>query len=175
MRQTKKSRATSARKSSQMRRDYNLCDKCGTHILGKALKCPKCGGTRFAPDYIRETRRITRFTSVRISEPHPESKSTTPVVTLARWWPGGRANFNLLSPAQWEQIKKIIDEDFAPILGWVTARTAQKTLASVVSPDLAELATQHPKQFSKFVDGLKKTIELPATEEGEQLYAALSD
>jgi hypothetical protein len=66
-------------------------------------------------------RRINRSLSVQVSAAHPSSDSTDDRLTLYKWWPGGKATFNINSPAQWEAIKQIVDVELAPFLGWRTA------------------------------------------------------
>jgi hypothetical protein len=135
-----------------------------------------CGGARFAPSFVRELRRINRFTSVRVNDPHPESQSQDRVIALYKWWPGGKTNFNILSPSQWEAIKRIIDQELGPILGWVPSQLADQRLNQTVgTDDLAQLSQQHPERFARLVSALKIHIGMPSGEQNEQLYAAIAD
>jgi hypothetical protein len=154
---------------------YKVCDKCGAHCPMPAKECA-CGGHRFAPCYIREMRRINRALSVQVKDPHPDSAKTDPVISLYKWWPGGRANFNILTPAQWEAIKNVIDKELGPILGWVSSSAAQRGMKQTVgTADLVELSKQYPERFAELVAALKIHIEMPSGEENERLYAAISD
>src|SRR5712671_1384848 len=81
--------------------EYVVCDKCGAHCAPDSKLC-SCGGERFAPAFVRELRRVNRFVSVRINSPHPDSARQDPPIALYKWWPGGKANFNVPTPAQWE-------------------------------------------------------------------------
>lgn len=154
---------------------YVVCDSCGTHCSVDAEACT-CGGTRFAPTFVRELRRVNRALSVQVKDPHSESENQNPVIALYKWWPGGKANFNILTPAQWEAIKQIIDEQLGPILGWVPSPVAQKRMKqTVATEDLVELSKQHPDRFAKLIQSLKVHIDMPEGEENEELYAAIAD
>jgi hypothetical protein len=156
---------------------YLVCDKCGNHCTPSSGAC-SCGSERFAPTFVRELRRVNRSLSVQVKDPHPESENRDPVVSLYKWWPGGRANFNILSPAQWNAIKQIIDEQLGPLLGWVSSPIAKKRMKqTVATEDLVQLSKQHPERFAKLVGALKVHIEMPdgEAEENDQLYAAIAD
>jgi hypothetical protein len=152
-----------------------VCEKCGSHCALDSKACP-CGGTRFAPGFVRELRRINRAFSVQVKDPHPESSNQDPVISLYKWWPGGRANFNILSSSQWETVKQIVDHQLGPLLGWVSSSTAQKRMKqTVATEDLVQLSKQHPDRFAKLVETLRVHIEIPAGAENEDLYAAIAD
>ena len=113
---------------------------------------------------------------MQVKEPHPESENRDRVISLYKWWPGGRANFNILTPAQWEAIKQIVDQQLGPLLGWVPSPTATKRMKqTVATEDLVQLSKQYPERFAKLVDALRVHIEMPTGEENEQLYAAIAD
>lgn len=155
---------------------YRVCDKCGNHCPRGTQACSACGGHRFAPSFVRELRRINRSLSVQIKNPHPASDNELPVIALYKWWPGGRANFNILTPAQWSAIKVIVDHQLGPILGWISSSAAAKRMKQTVeTEDLVELSKQHPDRFAKLVAALKVHIELPSGEENEELYKAIAD
>jgi hypothetical protein len=156
--------------------DYVVCDKCGGHNTVKSVRC-NCGGTKFAPEFIRELRRINRFVSVQVKKAHPESKNPDPVIALYKWWPGGKANFNIPTSSQWAAIRQIIDEQLGPILGWVSPTTAEKRIKQTVpTVDLISLSKQHPDRFAKLVEALSVHIELPSSDEGnDELYRAIAE
>ena len=167
--------ARKSKKSSRAESDYRLCDKCGKHCALTDTECT-CGGRRFAPTYIKEMRRINRALSVQIKDPHPDSENKGQVISLYKWWPGGRANFNILTPTQWEAIKEIVDKELGPILGWVSSTTATKRMKQTVgTEDLVELSKQYPERFANLVSALRVHIEMPSGEENEQLYGAIAD
>src|SRR5205809_778077 len=140
---------------------YIICDKCGNHCPPASKEC-SCGSERFAPAFVRELRRINRALSVQIKDPHPQAESKERVISLYKWWPGGNANFNILTPAQWEAIKDIIDKELGPLLGWITSSTASKRMRQTVGMvDLAQLSKQYPERFAKLVSALRIHIELP--------------
>lgn len=165
--------ANSQRRASTV--SYLVCEKCGAHSAPGSAAC-SCGSARFAPSFVKELRRINRSLSVQIKDPHPESTSHDPVVSLYKWWPGGRANFNILSSAQWEAIRRIINEELGPILGWVSSGTAGRRMKqTVATEDLVQLSKQHPDRFAKLVEALKLHMELPAEGENDELYAAIAE
>src|SRR4051812_10028199 len=97
-----------------------VCDACGALNGASAQACSECGKTRFAPAWVKQMRRINRSLSVQVSKAHPSSGSNDDRLTLYKWWPGGRATFNVNTAAQWEAIKHIVDVDLAPFRGWRT-------------------------------------------------------
>jgi hypothetical protein len=104
------------------------------------------------------------------------NRRTKTRLSLYKWWPGGKANFNILTPAQWEAIKQIIDKELGPVLGWVPSQVAKTRMEqSIGTEDLTQLSKQYPERFAKLVAALKLHIEMPSGEENEQLYAAIAD
>ncbi len=137
--------------------------------------CSFCDGTKLAPAYIKELRKVNRFTSIRVLDPYEGSLSTEQSISLYRWWPGGKSSFNIKTAGQWEAIKNVIDNELGPLLGWVPESVATSEIAAVSSPDLATVAKQYPDQFAGLVKALRVHIDLPPTEENEKLYAAIGD
>lgn len=170
--QTKKSQRKQRRSSKPA---YKVCEKCGSHCPPNTDTC-SCGSERFAPGFVRELRRVNRALSVQIKDPHPESESHSPVVSLYKWWPGGRANFNILTAAQWEAIRQIIDDQLGPLLGWMPSRVAKRKMKqTIATEDIVQLSKQHPERFAELVRALKVHTDLPEGEENEKLYAAIAD
>lgn len=102
-----------------------------------------------------DLRRVTRNTSVQVTKPHPDAKTHDPPITLYKWWPGGRASFNVNTPAQWESIKRIIDNELGPILGWKSRRAVAKELRELEKEEagaeehVAGLLGQHPQLITR--------------------------
>jgi hypothetical protein len=63
-------------------------------------------------------RRVNRQFTVTVTKPRPEFGKDYRL-TLSKWWPGNRANFNINSAAQWDAVRNAADE-LAPFLGWST-------------------------------------------------------
>ena len=55
-------------------------------------------------------RRVNRQFAVEVTDPHPLSTSKDPKLTLSKWWPGGRATFNINGKAQWDAVRQSVDE-----------------------------------------------------------------
>lgn len=146
--------------ASQATRD-KVCDNCGAHNAVGAEKCSECGKKRFAPHWVREVRRINRSFSVQVTDAHEASDSTEPRLTLYKWWPGGKATFNVNDASQWEAVKGIVDTELAPFLGWKTARAVGKELkkrkesADALTSDVQEITRQDPRLIVEIVKGLK--------------------
>src|SRR6185295_3892522 len=154
MRKTKKQK-----KKKTSAADYRVCEKCGHHCSANTQEC-SCGSQRFAPSFVKELRRVNRALSVQIKDAHPAAENKDSVISLYKWWPGGNANFNILTPGQWEAIRSIIDNELGPILGWIPSSTASKKMKQTIgTEDLAELSKQHPEKFAKLISALKIHIE----------------
>jgi hypothetical protein len=149
--------------ASRPSRDYVLCEKCGVHNAIGIEVCSECGGKRFAREWVRELRRVNRSFSVQISDPHPLSERQDPVLTLYKWWPGGNAKFNIPDAAQWQAVRRIIETELAPFLGWATptdtAKAAKKAVAAdkKAEAELAALTGQDPKALARIIKSLKLT------------------
>ena len=138
-----------------------VCDNCCTLNPPDADSCRECGKTRFAPEWIRQMRRVNKAVSVQVSRAHPSSESDEDRLTLYKWWPGGRATFNINSSAQWESIKHIIDVELAPFLGWRTAADIAGAVAmrnqerDRLGEDLSLAATANPALIPEILKNLK--------------------
>jgi ribosomal protein L40E len=137
-----------------------VCDKCGTLNTARAKACAKCGGHRFAPGWVRQLRRVNKQFAVQVADPHPLSESSNPVLKLYKWWPGGNANFNIPTAQQWEAVRRIVETELAPFLGWTTAATAAKAAKTAAKADrhtqaqLAALTGDDPKAIAKLIGNL---------------------
>lgn len=133
-----------------------ICSTCGTENSLSASSCKKCHGARFEPDWVIAKTPITRQTSVQITLSNPEFGDQQERITLSKWWPGGRATFHIGRPGQWEEIKRIIDIQLAPIIGW---SPAQKIIENIVSEDskikkgkqINSLVSSHPEVLKEIV------------------------
>jgi hypothetical protein len=93
-----------------------------------------------------------------VTNPHPLSANTEPPLTLYKWWPGGKASFNLPNQQQWERVKAIIDSELAPFLGWVAPPTVTSSepddpksskSVSISVTELQSLANTEPLRLTK--------------------------
>jgi ribosomal protein L40E len=140
-----------------------ICDKCGYENGPDASKCRQCNGKRFAPAWVIAKRPINRQVSVDITTSNPTFGPSVNRITLSKWWPGGKVNFNIPNTEQWVAIQKIINEDLYPRIGWKTdeeqIRRVQRSVEKRISIEksLRELATTYPDLFSKFIDALDPT------------------
>jgi ribosomal protein L40E len=138
-----------------------VCDKCGALNGSRATACSTCGGTRFAPNWVQQLRRVNRSFAVQVTNPHPLSDSTDPVLTLYKWWPGGKATFNIPSAQQWETVRRIVETELAPFLGWSTPAATAKAAKQAAKEDkqaqveLAALTGQDPKAIGRIIGSLK--------------------
>jgi ribosomal protein L40E len=150
--------AATKRKAKQRQR---VCDKCGALNGASATRCARCGGDRFAPDWVQQLRRVNKQFAVQVADPHPLSESTNPVLKLYKWWPGGKANFNIPTAQQWEAVKRIVETELAPFLGWSTAATAATAAKTAAKADqqtqaqLAALTGDDPKAIAQLIGNLK--------------------
>jgi ribosomal protein L40E len=97
-----------------------VCDKCGYLNEPGAQECAKCKGKRFAPQWVIQKRPINRQLSVDVTMTDPKYGPPEKRITLSKWWPGDSATFNIPTLKQWRSIKRIIDTDLAPLLGWTS-------------------------------------------------------
>jgi hypothetical protein len=107
-----------------------VCDSCGALNAADAERCSACNGTRFAPGWVKQLRRVNRNFAVQVTTPDPAYGSPDPRLTLYKWWPGGNTSFNINDAAQWAAVKSIVDTELAPFLGWKTADEFEKDVAA---------------------------------------------
>lgn len=155
-----------------------VCNKCGALNAAKATACDQCGSTKFAPEWVRQLRRVSSAFAVQVCDPHPASENSDLVLTLYKSWPQPKS-FNIPSAAQWDAVRRIVETDLAPLLGWRTPAQAAKAakqaakLDKQTHADLAALAANDPKSIAKIIRSLKLD-ELPP-EELPQLSEAIAD
>jgi DNA-directed RNA polymerase subunit RPC12/RpoP len=141
--------------------DDLVCERCGRHNPPESTECSECHSKRFAKPWVRELRRVNRAFSVQVTNPHPQSDSTDPPLTLYKWWPGNSASFNIPTQQQWERVKAIVDGELAPFLGWEIpprvvdgpsgARTKPVKSTSISVTQLQSLANTEPLQFTRIL------------------------
>jgi len=174
--QSTRTKKVVAKKITKNAAKYLVCDYCGTHNPLNAEECTQCNGKRFAPDFIKELRRVNRAVSVQVSAPHPLSKSESDVISLYKWWPNGRASFNIPNASQWEKIKAFIDDDLAKIIGWPTSKDVKKKVKEVdTSITLSQLAQQYPDKFDELIQAIGEGMELPVGEDGAKVFSAIGN
>jgi ribosomal protein L40E len=162
-----------------IKRKYQLCDTCGAHNRLKATECKECGGKRFAPDWVKEVRRINRSFSVQVNRAHPESKSDKPHLTLYKWWPGGRQTFNINTADHWAEVKRIVEVELGEFLGWKTADEIKASVESESKKALAakkqikNLVGQNPKFVTQVIKELK--LDKVSEEDFPKLSEAIGD
>jgi hypothetical protein len=152
-----------------------ICDKCGAENTPRAKSCAACGGEKWAPDWIHGLRRVNRQFTVTVTKPRPEF-GTDYRLTLSKWWPSNRANFNINSAAQWDAVRNAADE-LAPLLGWSTReelvealRDREKT-SKVLDRELKKAAANDAELLERIAKGIdfKKVSEEDLPEVARQL------
>ena len=124
---------------------------------------------RFAPIWVRNLRRINRSFAVQVTDPHPSAKSEKPRLTLYKWWPGGRATFNINTDVQWSEVKRIVEVDLAPHLGWQTAEEIAATAAAEDATDerSKEQIVGLVRRDPKFIAQVLRELNLDTIEEDD--------
>lgn len=139
---------------------YKVCDSCGAHAAPGASTCSGCGKERFAPEWVLELRRVNRNFSVQISKPQPGASQTDPKLTLYKWWPGGRATFNINTAAQWDRVRAIVDTELAPYLGWSSRQELERAVSEAAEQEqgverrVRELAGRDPNLIARVLEGI---------------------
>lgn len=93
--------------------------------------------------------------SVQITSSNPSFGDPQKRITLSKWWPGGRATFHITTPGTWENVKNIIEDKLAPIIGW---ESSQKIVEKITSGTPKEqkiaanqLITKHPQILKEII------------------------
>ena len=151
--------------------EVKVCDNCGLVNAGDVQQCTSCGKKRFAPPWVHQLRRITRNLSVQVTGPHPLSNSTNDRITLYKWWPGGKAKFNINDQPQWEAIKGAIDAHLAANVGWSTsvevehARKVRTAREEAAITELQSLAKTNPALIIEIVKNISADLLTRVSEE----------
>jgi hypothetical protein len=138
-----------------------------------------CSGTRFAPKFVRQLRKINRNFYVQVTEPPASAEDPADRLTLYKWWPGGRTNLNINTSDQWERLKEIVDSDLAPFLKWKTRRAISRELASISrdAEQAGKQLTAIAKNDPAFLSRILKEVDFKKVPAGEheKLGEALSE
>ena len=126
---------TQKQKKKRRTEQMKICDKCGAENTPRARSCKICDSDRFAPSFVRKLRKVNRNFYVQITDSHPASESEKSRITLYKWWPGDRSSFNINTPDQWAEVKRIIDTELAPFLKWRSRKEITAELASISNDD----------------------------------------
>ncbi len=167
------------KKGVAKKRRAKICDRCGAENKPSAKECGQCGGQRFAPPWVRQLGRINRSFVVQATDPHPSAHSDQPRLTLYKWWPGGRATFNINNAEQWSQVKRIVEVDLAPHLGWKTAEEIDAAAAAEAAKDekaeaqITGLVRSDPKFIARVLRELK--LDSVSEEDLPKLGEAIGD
>jgi hypothetical protein len=124
-------------------------------------------------------RRINRSFSVQVTRAHPASANKDPRLTLYKWWPGGKQNFNINTADQWVDVKRIVEVELGEFLGWKTAEEikadvdANKKKAKTAEKQIKGLAKQDPKFVTQVLKELK--LDKVSEEDFPKLGEAIGD
>jgi ribosomal protein L40E len=175
----KRPKTTKRKSSASRKRRPKICDRCGAENKPTSKECTACGSDRFAPDWVRQLRRINRSFAVQVTDPHPSADSKEPRLTLYKWWPGNRATFNINTSDHWSQVKRIVEVDLAEHLGW---KTADEIKASAAAEDAKDKETEGQIQGlvrndPKFIAQVLKELKLDTVSEEDlpKLGEAIGD
>jgi len=137
-------------KRSKTTSKYKICNKCDASNSSLSKQCTQCGSKKFAPEWVKDKRSISRYLSVQITASNPEFGKPQDRLTLSKWWPGGASTFHIPTPEQWASIKNAIDGDLAGVLKWASKTELVKNISSykregkAVARDLKKIAAQYP-------------------------------
>ncbi len=139
-----------------------VCSSCGIANVETAIKCSKCGKSRFEPEWVLAKAPISRQASVQVTLSSRKFGDQKKRITLSKWWPGGRATFHIAHPWHWEQIKSAIDEELAPFIGWETAERLIESIGAAAnehekSHAVNRLVTDHPQILKEIVTHIDPT------------------
>jgi len=151
-----------------------VCAKCGHQNDPNAKECVKCKSKKFAPYFVVAKRPINRQVSVEITTSNPQYGDVRKRITLSKWWLGDNASFNIPTLKQWRAIKRIIDTDLSPLLGWETEKDHEP---ETQPPDIQELdlSDKDIKSLLKLLPTLQKydlknTIDLKRLIAGRRVF-----
>ncbi len=144
-------------KAAQRTQADLICDLCGHHNPPRATACAKCKSRRWAPGWVRELRRINKSFAVQVTDAHPAAEEPGGKrLTFYKWWPGGKATFNVPTLAQWERVKSIVDTELASFLDWPIASAERPATAEDRrTRELKEVADTDPLRLAKLLRGIR--------------------
>ncbi len=146
---------------AKKKRKTKICDNCGARNKLAADECSQCGAKRFAPEWVRQLRRVNRNFAVQVTDPHPASNDNAPHLTLYKWWPGGNASFNVNTADQWAKVKQIVEVELGAYLGWKSADDIKKEAARAdrsarkAEREIRGLAKEDPQFITQVLKDLK--------------------
>lgn len=150
--------------------DEKICQKCFAENISSAKVCVDCGGKKFAPAFIRKIEKVFGNTYAQVTLPKESEEKR---ITLYKWWPGGRASFNINNQEQWEKIVEIIQTKLIPYLGWETKSEVVKEIAAqgkdVSTKQIRKLTKGHPELIRKVLQ------EIDVTKWEESSYSDIAD
>ncbi len=151
----KKAPKKAKRKSAN---DFKLCQKCSTENKLNATVCSSCGHKKFAPEFIKKIEKVTGNTYAQVTLPQDSDEKR---ITLYKWWPGGKASFNINNQESWEKIVEIIQSKLLPYLGWKTKNEIVKELTAkgnqVSDTQIKKLTKGYPDLIRKVLQQIDVT------------------
>lgn len=153
-------------------KEYIICKKCGCKNKPKVTICAECGNSKFQPSWVKEHRKVNRAISVDITQSNPSAGERKNRISLNKFFPGIKTqNFNISSPEHWESIKRIIDEDLAPQLGWkkknelikavekeLSQPKTKKHIQKSSSGEMNSLLEQYPQFTGEFLNSISEIL-----------------
>lgn len=144
-------------KSSQAS-TIKLCQKCFAENSKSSRVCSKCGNKKFAPEFIKKIEKVIGNTYAQVTLPKDSKEER---ITLYKWWPGGRASFNINNQEQWEKIVEIIQSKLLPYLGWKSKSEFVKEITAkgkdASEKQIQQLTKGHPELIRKVLQKIDVT------------------
>ncbi|MBK8291560.1 MAG: hypothetical protein IPK96_12120 [Flammeovirgaceae bacterium] len=166
-------KATTKKKSPAKKKskdDFKLCQKCSAENKLTARVCVTCGNKKFAPEFIKKIEKVMGNTFAQVTIPQESDEKR---ITLYKWWPGGKASFNINNQEQWEKIVEIIQSKLIPYLGWKTKNEIVKELTTkgndVSVSQIKKLTKGYPELVRKVLQ------QLDVTKWEESSYSDIAD
>lgn len=147
-----------------------ICQKCFEENTLSSLVCSNCGNKKFAPEFIKKIEKGIGNTYLQVTLPQDSEEKR---ITLYKWWPGGKASFNINNQEQWEKIVEVIQTKLLPFLGW-------ETKAALVKEFTAKGNAVSETQIKKLTKGYPELIrrvlqQIDVTKWEESSYADITD
>lgn len=155
----------------RMKRGFKICENCEKKELVNQIRCSNCGHSIFRPGFVEKRRKITKNFSVNVvpSFNDPSKK----VLTLYKWFPGKDPWYvNITSSMEWEAIKKIINDELGPLIGWQTKESINQILGNAIktiSSDKSSIKTIN-REFAKIIKGIIKRLDFKKIDEKNHKY-----
>lgn len=150
--------------------EFKLCQKCHAENIVSASVCSACGNKKFAPEFIKKIEKVIGNTFAQVTLPK-ESKEKR--ITLYKWWPGGKASFNINNQEQWGKIVEIIQTRLIPYLGW---QTKEELVAEITTISSKATNEQIEKLTKGYPDLIRKVLQkIDVTQWEESSYNDIAD